>query len=140
MIKISLWLPAVTSLLLLGSIGTANADGDPVKGEKIYRMKCRVCHSNKAGDHRVGPSLFGVLGRSCGKVTEKPFTRYSPGYKTVCGARPFSWTEDRIGSYVTNPSTYLSELAGKPLRSPMPARLSNPQDRENVISYLKSLN
>lgn len=125
--------------MLIANMGLANADGDTATGENLYRTKCRVCHSNEPGQHRVGPSLFGVVSRTCGEVPEKSFARYSPGYKAVCNSGQFSWTEDRINSYVTDPSQYLSELAGKPLRSPMTVRLSDPQDRADVIAYLKTL-
>lgn len=121
------------------AIHPASADGDAIQGETIYKAKCRMCHTIEPGQHRVGPSLFGIVGRRCGEVPEKPFPRYSPGYKAVCEADPFAWSEDRLMEYIADPSGYLSTLAGRTYRSPMTMKLPDADDRTDIIAYLRTL-
>ncbi len=44
----------------------ANA-ADAEAGKKVFN-KCAACHSVEAGKNKVGPSLFGVVGRKAGSV------------------------------------------------------------------------
>ena len=39
--------------------------GDLAHGEKVFK-KCAACHLiNKGGENKIGPALYGVLGKSC---------------------------------------------------------------------------
>jgi cytochrome c2 len=40
------------------------AGGDVVKGEKIFKSQCAVCHA--FDKHGTGPNLGGVFGRATG--------------------------------------------------------------------------
>jgi cytochrome c len=40
----------------------------PLSGDKLFGQQCGACHSAKAGETRVGPSLAGVVGRKAGSV------------------------------------------------------------------------
>ena len=43
-------------------------EGDPAAGEKVFR-KCAACHAIEPdGPNKVGPSLYGVVGRTTGTV------------------------------------------------------------------------
>jgi cytochrome c len=57
---------AAATFLVLAS-QAAWAEGDPTKGEKVYK-KCKTCHSLEAGKNKVGPHLNGVIGREAGTV------------------------------------------------------------------------
>jgi len=46
----------------------ACAGGDPEAGRALFRSICTLCHSNAPGQNKVGPSLFGVVGRHAGSV------------------------------------------------------------------------
>jgi cytochrome c len=53
----------VPMALSLGLTATAAvADGDVVKGEKVFK-KCMACHSIADKTNKVGPYLVGVVGR-----------------------------------------------------------------------------
>ena len=41
-------------------------------GKTAFNNHCRTCHSVKQGDHRLGPSLYGVYGSEAGSI---------PGYR-----------------------------------------------------------
>ncbi|MDV7340572.1 c-type cytochrome [Terasakiella sp. A23] len=115
-------------------VKTAMAGGDVVKGEKVFK-KCRTCHSVKAGTkHKVGPNLFGVIGRTAGQT--EGFNKYSKSmqaYATV-------WTEDLIAEYIANPSAFLKEKTGDPsAKSKMTYKLKDEQSRKDVAAYLATL-
>src|SRR6516225_7109984 len=60
--------------------GAARADGDPAKGKAAFTRQCAICHTTeKDGDNRFGPNLFGVVGRKAGTV---PGFRYTNAFKT----------------------------------------------------------
>jgi cytochrome c551/c552 len=42
---------------------TAALAGDTAAGEKIFKAQCGICHAVAAGENRIGPTLFGVVGR-----------------------------------------------------------------------------
>ena len=50
---------------LFGAIGSKAADAEA--GRKVFN-KCAVCHSTESGVTRVGPSLYGVVGRKAGSL------------------------------------------------------------------------
>jgi cytochrome c551/c552 len=43
-------------------VSKAEAAGDAAAGEHVF-ARCIVCHSPKAGENKIGPSLAGVFGR-----------------------------------------------------------------------------
>ena len=102
----------------------ASLTGDAAKGEKLFGQ-CKTCHVAEKGVNRVGPSLFGVIGRTAGSVEG---FKYSPANKNS----GIVWSEDKLFEYLESPQkvvkgTYMA-FAG----------LKNPQDRADVIVYLKT--
>lgn len=119
-------------LLLIVSLGAANAQSlterlaaaDPGRGERVFK-KCRACHTvEMAAPHRVGPNLWGVIGRPV--ATMESYGRYSKAMKNFGGA----WDPERLDVYLENPRGVvpgtIMTFAGLP----------KPDDRANVIAYL----
>ena len=57
-------LPILGMAVVLAVAGSpALAGGDADAGKKLYNSRCKMCHDVRAGKHRSGPSLFGVVDR-----------------------------------------------------------------------------
>lgn len=99
-------------------------EGDAANGEKVFR-RCQACHAIQEGAHRVGPSLHNIINRPAG--TAEGFTRYSKAN----AESGIVWTEEVLFEYLENPRQYvpgtIMAFAGLP----------KPQDRADVIAYLK---
>ena len=55
--------------LLLLSAPHAFAAGDATKGADVFK-RCTICHNAESGGgNRIGPNLFGVVGRPAGSVS-----------------------------------------------------------------------
>jgi cytochrome c len=97
--------------------------GDPDHGKSIFN-RCTVCHTIQAGVNHIGPSLHGVVGRKAG--TEANFT-----YSAANKKSGIVWTEQKIYDYLKNPQAM---VPGTKMTFP---GLPKPQDRADVIAYLK---
>jgi len=105
--------------------GSARADGDAAKGKKVFN-KCRSCHSvDEGGKHKVGPNLFGVVGRA---VAGTDFSKYM-----ALSADDGVWDEDTLDKWLENPKKF----NGK--KTKMTLKLKKEKDRENVIAYMMTL-
>lgn len=113
---------AAGALFAVSSIAQA---ADVEAGKTVFN-KCKACHSDKAGENKVGPSLFGVVGRPSGSVA---------GYKysdAMTNAK-LTWDAATLEKWLTKPS----ELV-KGTKMVFPG-LPNQADRDNVIAYLSTL-
>ena len=114
--------------------GSALAEGDAAKGEKVFK-KCKACHTiADGGRNKVGPNLFGIVGRKAGSA---PKYKYSKSY-VAAGENGLTWNEDDLLEYLSDPKKYLRKITGNPkARSKMAFKLKKEKDRENVVAYLK---
>lgn len=97
---------------------------DVDRGAKIFK-KCASCHNiNKGEGAKVGPNLYGVVGRAKGSIAG---FAYSDGLKTKGGA----WDREAINQFITKPKDY---IAGTKMAFP---GLKKPQERADVILYLE---
>ena len=98
--------------------------GNAVAGEKVFNQ-CKTCHVVEKGVNRVGPSLHGVVGRKSGTV---PKYKYSAA-NLKSGA---IWSEAVLFKYLEAPMKFM------PGTKMAFAGLKKPQDRADVIAYLKT--
>lgn len=114
------------SLSALVALPALAQQGDPAEGEKIFK-RCSACHVVNAKQNRVGPYLQGVVGRTAGSAEG---FKYSDGMKKA-GEGGLVWTEDNLDKYLENPKGL---VAGNKMAF---AGLKKPEERANVIAYLK---
>lgn len=101
----------------------AAADGDANRGEKLF-ARCSACHSVN-GHKKMGPSLADLICRKVGSVAG---VRYSK----ALAQSDLIWTDENLDAYLTAPATLAPGTT-------MTMRIPKNQDRQDLISYLKSL-
>lgn len=104
------------------------AAADPKAGAEIFK-KCGTCHTSGKGEpNKVGPNLWGVLG---GPMAHSKDFGYSKGMteKAAAGGK---WDYNSIFTFLKKPGAFVS---GTKMSF---AGLAKPEDRANVIAYLRS--
>ncbi len=113
-------------LLLSAALAAAQqpvrAAGDPARGAKLFK-RCRACHSVVEGRNKIGPSLYGVLGRKAGSLPNYP-------YSQALRSAGWVWTKEMLDKWIAGPKAV---LPGTKMIFP---GLPDPQDRADVIAFL----
>jgi cytochrome c len=119
---------AVMAIAVGTSIDIAGAqDGNADDGADVFK-KCRACHDlGPEAKNKVGPLLNGIIGRPAGTIEG---FNYSAANKDA-GSKGLVWTEEVMFKYLEAP---LSFMPGTKMAF---AGLKDPQDRKDVIAYLK---
>ena len=98
--------------------------GDATKGEKVFR-KCKTCHTvEKDGKNKVGPNLFGVVGRKAGAV--EGFK-----YSSAMAESGLTWDEATLNKFLEKPKDVV-----KKTKMVFPG-LRKDDERADVIAYMK---
>jgi cytochrome c len=103
-------------------VAFADLKGDAAAGEKVFAV-CSTCHAVKEGENKVGPSLYGVVGRKAGSVEGFAYSEANKGSGKT-------WDEATLYEYLENPQGYI------PGTKMAFAGLKKPQERADVIAYL----
>jgi len=100
------------------------AEADALAGEKLAK-KCTACHVFEAGGaNKVGPALWGIVNASKGRAE-------GFGYSTALAEFGGVWDYQSLNAFLTKPKAYIS---GTKMNF---AGLKKPQDRANMIAYLR---
>jgi len=92
-------------------------------GEKIFK-KCAACHSiAKSGGNKIGPALWGVLGRQAGSVSDYKYSKTMATH-----GKP--WTFEEMNSFLTKPKDWIK---GTKMSF---VGLKSEKDRAAVILYM----
>ena len=127
--------PALLAALMIALAGGPAAAGDAAAGEKVFK-KCKICHTVEKGKHKIGPSLYGVVGRPPGSIAKY---KYSSSIKAAA-AKGLVWTAENIVAYIENPKEFLKAYLGrKTVRNKMVFKLKSLQQRQDVVTYLEQV-
>ena len=113
---------------------------DVANGEKEFR-KCKACHmiQSPAGEDivkggKVGPNLYGMVGRAAGSVEGY---KYSDALLELKDSGEV-WTEADLAAYMTDPNKFVQEKTGdQSARTKMTFKLN--KNQADVAAYLASV-
>jgi cytochrome c len=123
---------ALTSLsiafgsLVLAATSHPAVAGDPAAGKSVFQANCSICHSVQPDQNKIGPTLFGVVGRKTGAVAGYS---YSPANQSA----NMTWTDATLDKYLEAPRTVM------PGTKMTYAGVKDADKRANLISYLDTL-
>ena len=102
---------------------TLLASSTAADGGKVFK-KCVACHSiAKGGGNKIGPALWGVLGRQAGSISDYKYSKAMVEY----GKR---WSFEEINNFLIKPKDWIK---GTKMSF---AGLKNAKDRAAVILYM----
>lgn len=113
----------VLAAVLLAAMPATAFAGDVEAGKKVYN-KCKACH--QVGKNGAGPHLDGVSGRKAGSLEDY---QYSAKLKEA----GFVWDDEHLDKWLENPRKLV------PGTKMVFMGLKKPEDRANLIAYLKTL-
>ena len=94
-------------------------------GAKVFK-KCLSCHSiAKEGKNKIGPKLFGVLGRQAGSISDYKYSKAMAAHGKV-------WSFEEMNSFLIKPKDWINGTKMQFLG------LKNAKDRAAVILYMNA--
>jgi cytochrome c len=97
-----------------------------VEAGKTAFKKCALCHTTEPGQNKIGPSLFGIVGRKSATVEN---FNYSEAMKKF----DHTWDEGTLDEYLADPR---GTVPGTKMILP---GIKDKTERDDVIAYLETL-
>ena len=105
------------------NIGVLLALGNIDHGKMVFK-KCAACHSaSKGGGNKIGPALWGVIGRKAGSISDYKYSKAMSGFGK-------NWDFEAINNFLIKPKNFIK---GNKMAF---AGISKEKDRASVILYL----
>tara|TARA_Y100001949_G_scaffold160295_1_gene151816 strand:- start:305 stop:832 length:528 start_codon:yes stop_codon:yes gene_type:complete len=83
-----------------GEIMALLASASVTDGKKVFK-KCAACHSiAKGGSHKIGPALWGVLGRKAGSISDYKYSK-------AMVAHGKTWSFKEMNKFLTKPKNWI---------------------------------
>ena len=117
---------AALSLVLGLSVPFAAASAADVEAGKTEFKKCALCHTNEAGKNKIGPSLFGIVGRKSASIETYNYSDAMKKFDHV-------WDAETLDKYLTDPRAM---VPGTKMIFP---GIKEETERQNLIAYLETL-
>ena len=96
--------------------------------ELAFNDHCRECHSFLKGDNRLGPTLYGVVGRKAGAL---PNYAYTDSLKSA----GVTWDEATLDKWIADPEAVIPDNGMSP---PYPG-VADAAIRKRIIAFLKEI-
>lgn len=107
--------------------GLKTAAASNVEAGKDVFKKCAACHTvDKGGENKVGPNLWGVIGRPVGRHA-------GFGYSDTLKGKGGNWAWDSFANYIYRPAAYL------PGNKMAFAGVQDNQDLIDLMAYMRTL-
>ena len=105
------------------NITTLLASANAADGEKVFK-KCAACHSiAKGGANKIGPALWGVMGRKVASVSDYNYSKALKEYGKI-------WSLEEMDGFLTKPKNWIK---GTKMSF---AGLKSEKDRAAVILFM----
>ena len=92
-------------------------------GEKVFK-KCAACHSiAEGGGNKIGPALWGVLGRQAGSVSDYKYSK-------AMAAHEKAWSFEEMNNFLIKPKDWIK---GTKMSF---TGLKNAKDRAAIILFM----
>ena len=123
-----------TASTTAAEISTENADSGNIialfastsaaDGAKVFKKVCTACHNiAKDGKNKIGPKLFGVLGRQAGSISDYKYSK-------AMAAHGKTWTFDEMNNFLIKPKDWVKGTKMSYVG------LKKPKERAAVILYM----
>ena len=120
------FLNVVVALDILTAMAASSVMAADVDAGKREFKKCALCHTTEPGTNKIGPSLFGVVGR-------KSATLENFNYSEAMKKFDHTWDEASLDEYLTDPR---ATVPGTKMIFP---GIKDKTERDDVIAYLETL-
>ena len=111
---------------MAGLLASQAQAADAKKGAAVFQ-RCAICHSNtKGAGAKIGPNLFGVVGRKAGTMPDFPYSAAMKG-------SGITWTPDKLTAYIEHPQVVV------PGNRMAFAGITRPAEAEDLVAYLDTL-
>ena len=118
--------PIKLALVLAAGLGAGTAQAaDMAKGQAAFVRQCAICHTiDKGGENRLGPNLFGVVGRRAGTVQG---FKYTNAFRNTAN---FEWSEGLLGPWISLPAVMVPGTA----MGTFPG--VSDRDKDDIVAYV----
>mmetsp|Transcript_55049 Transcript_55049/g.144796 ORF Transcript_55049/g.144796 Transcript_55049/m.144796 type:complete len:294 (+) Transcript_55049:89-970(+) len=108
-------------------------DGNVARGQLLFKKHCAQCHTIRRDNRNkygalIGPSLYGVMGRTAAQNQRTGWARYSPALE----ASGILWTDRNMMAFLKNPRAFADGVINMNFRG-----LDSFADRVDIVHYLK---
>jgi cytochrome c len=109
------------------SLGTLLASADATKGQAVYKA-CAACHDvSKGGPNKVGPNMWGIVGRNHAAVEGFAYS------EAMAVLKDEPWTFEALNAFILAPK---QAIPGTKMAY---GGLKKDADRANLLAYLATL-
>ena len=106
-----------------GEIMALLASASVADGKKVFK-KCAACHTiSKGGGNKIGPALWGVLGRQAGSISDYKYSKAMITYGKI-------WSFNEMNSFLKKPKDWIKGTKMSFMG------LKNAKERAAVILYM----
>ena len=106
-----------------GNIIALFSSTSAAEGEKVFK-KCAACHSiTEDGANKIGPALWGVLGRTAGSLSDYKYSKAMAAYSK-------KWSFEEMNGFLLKPKDWIK---GTKMSF---AGLKNEKERAAIILYM----